>query len=466
MRSIPAELKNRIEKAQMTLYENANPHMKIFVYNSRWNELFTVYTIHNDTGLERLDTTAKRETAEAEPNMVYTVYIKDGTAHVISKPLPYNEMIPWDYEFEVGAADDVAIEFNGYWQRDQVSKRFNFIAEEYPWVFKQSGGTLTAQHWTGGTLQLATGVGRICALRGWIPAQAGHTQDQGLIVAYLKSGTAYYRNYALQENETYIWESEKEIEELPGGLTDIALFRTNDFRIGVLGRDSLGQVHMTVTVRNYAGMSLYPEIINTSTSIQDMSIELTPLTFADMYAPDEIMTAETSYTYPIGLCPLNYSIEITATRTGTDSLTISFNYPLIHGEGQESGFTIQGNREVATMLIDGNQIHLTLTAESDPFSNIVNHEISYNGISFDCPIVAEVTDACRIPMHEFTVIMPGDPPEVEETITATTELSEMVVTLTEIQFIETEDLEQGIVSAETDIAEMTIKMYDLNENPI
>ena len=144
MRPIPADLLTKIQSAHQTLYENANPYMKIFVNNSRWNELFTVYTIHNDTGLERLDTTAKRETAEAEPNMVYTIYIKDGTAHVISKPLPYDEMIPWEYEFEVGAADDVAIEFDGYWDQPAGGGRWNFVSDPLPWVFWQSAGSLKA----------------------------------------------------------------------------------------------------------------------------------------------------------------------------------------------------------------------------------------------------------------------------------------------------------------------------------
>ena len=157
MRSIPAELKARIEKAQQTLYENADPRMGIFVYNSRWNELFTVYTIHNKPNIDRIDVTAKREMALSDPNKLYAIYIEDGVSHVISKPLPYNEMIPWDAEFTVGAASDVAIEFNGYWERDQISKRFNFIADEYPWVFWQSGGTLKAgvQQLVGTELTLA-----------------------------------------------------------------------------------------------------------------------------------------------------------------------------------------------------------------------------------------------------------------------------------------------------------------------
>ena len=287
MRSIPAELKARIEKAQQTLYENANPRMGIFVYNSRWNELFTVYTIHNKPNIDRIDVTAKREMASSDPNKLYAIYIEDGVSYVISKPLPYNELIPWTPEFTVGAASDVAIELNGYWERDQVSKRFNFIAEDKPWVFKQSAGSLTAQYWNETPIELATGVDRICTMRGWLPAQADHTQDQGLIVVYLKSGSAYYRNYCLQsDGTTYLWETEQQITALPTGLVDIALFRTNDFRVGVLGRDSAGNVHMTVTIRNWAGMSLYPEHI--SIGLTNYTVQVQPIIYHDAFVSENI----------------------------------------------------------------------------------------------------------------------------------------------------------------------------------
>jgi hypothetical protein len=147
MRSIPSDLKQKIEKAQQTIFQNADPKMNIFVTKSRWQDLFNVFTIHNDTGLSRLDTTVKRETAEGEPNKAYTIYIKDGMAHVKSKPLPYDELTPWDYEFQVGLAEDVAIEFDGEWQRDFASKRFNFVADEKPFIFWQSGGVLKGNYW-------------------------------------------------------------------------------------------------------------------------------------------------------------------------------------------------------------------------------------------------------------------------------------------------------------------------------
>ena len=317
-------------------------------------------------------------------------------------------------------------------------------------------------------LTLATGAGRICALRGWIPAQAGHTQDQGLIVAYLKSGVAYYRNYALQENETYIWESEKEIAELPAGLTDIALFRTNDFRIGVLGRDSVGQVHMTVTVRNYAGMSVFPEFLNASVSVGGMSIALHELVFTDVEAKDETITAETTYdsNYAISLCPVGTEFTMSAEKTSSTSVTIEFNYPVIHGEGQASGFTADGNRTFDVMTIDGNKIHLTLDSESPPFGSTTNYTLLYDGSSFDCPIVVQGSSSCFGRLLTFEVEIPGIEPQTHETMTTTVTSNEMEIEVMMITFTEAETQEENTVTASVEVSDMTIQMLDLNESPI
>ncbi len=408
MRSIPTELKTRIEKAHQTLYENANPHMKIFVYNSRWNELFTVYTIHNKADIDRIDVTAKRETAEAEPNKLYAIYIEDGVSYVISKDLPYDETVPWDAEFTAGSASDIAIEFNGYWERDQVSKRFNFVADEYPWVFKQNSGSLTAQYWDGTSLELATGVGRICTIRGWLPAQADHTSDQGLIVAYLKSGVAYYRNYCLQsDGTTYLWETEQEITQLPSGLTDIALFRTNDFRIGVLGRDASDNAHMTVTTRNWAGMSLYPEV---PTIEVQLGLTYTPIEYIDTYSPTEVPTIETILE---GLEYCHISIPIPALvevrRISETESEIEINLPPINVAGSESGWTM-------TETVSGNPLTISSMTSA---GNIIT--INHNSVdsSLDIDLAYDETlgrlrlygsDTCRRLLNSFTALLEGEPP--------------------------------------------------------
>src|SRR6056297_619858 len=135
MRTIPSDLLEKINKRNQTIYENANPELKVLLSKGFSKELFRVYTVHDKENIAEIDVTAKRSQAASEPDKVYVAYIENGVAHVKSKPLPYDELIPWTYEFELGTASNVAIDFDGYWERLLGEKRFNLVADEYPWVF-------------------------------------------------------------------------------------------------------------------------------------------------------------------------------------------------------------------------------------------------------------------------------------------------------------------------------------------
>ena len=104
-------------------------------------------------------------------------------------------------------------------------------------------------------LTLATGVGRICALRGWKSSKTP-TTDDGLIVAYIKSGSVYYRNRCEQANQELVWEDERLVSDLPANCTDIALFRTNDYRVGFVAKDANNNIHWALTARTWAGFGI------------------------------------------------------------------------------------------------------------------------------------------------------------------------------------------------------------------
>ena len=258
---------------------------------------------------------------------------------------------------------------------------------------------------------LATGVGRICSMRGWIPAQGGHTQDQGLIVAYLKSGVAYYRNYCLQSDGTsYIWEEERLVDTLPTGLTDIALFRTNDFRIGVLGRDGANNVHVTVTVRNYAGMSLYPEM--SKVRGESAMLDFIPITFVDADSGDEVsrVTADKAYA---DFCPYDYEvIAHDGSMVGSTKGYIQFNYPVTIPPETIPLFSIP-NYEVTDAVHLGNgKVEITFTPSAGIFSDLT---VSYAWDSIKPPVRANVTPDCNPPIFSFSADMKGLMLEVVET---------------------------------------------------
>jgi len=290
VRQISQELLAKIQSRQKTLYNNAQPELKAYFSRGLTTELFLVHTIEQSNTLQAVDVTVKRPTVGAAPNEAYAVCVDDGLATIKSKHLPYDELTPWLDEFTVAAnVTSVAIEFDGYWDRDWKSRRFDFVTEEFPWVFYVQGGILYAQHWQQPKIMLATGVSKISTIRGWLPVTREHHNDQGLIIGYIKTdGLVYYRAYCHQPDGTRIWEVERRVAAITATATDIALFRTNDFRVGFLATVN-GMMQWRLTERNYAGMSIFPDLV--TTAISNISFEVIPIQNRNAYKSEQITAA-------------------------------------------------------------------------------------------------------------------------------------------------------------------------------
>ena len=348
MRSISADLLAKIQKSQQTIYQNANPALKVLLSKGFRKDLFRVYTIHNDELLEGLDVAVRRMDTLNKPNKVFVVYIKDGVAHLKSKDLPYDETIAWTYEFEIGSADEVATEFDGYWEREGTSGRWNLITGEYPYTFKVVAGELFVQLWDGTPISLATGVSKISAARGWRPSNGHATSDQGLIISYIKTdGTVWYRTYALQIGDFQAWEAERQIAEFTKTATEISTFRTNDFRVGFVVKNSDNTVELLLTTRNWAGMSFEPEYINVGL---DITMEVTPITYYDT-KEDENISAELDIW--LNVAEPIYPEVISAEHTSDWVITVMFSHLIdIDLSTVASAFTVKDSNNVTFGIIN------------------------------------------------------------------------------------------------------------------
>ena len=133
MRTIPSELLDRVKKKWQVPAENADPAMKVYRSKGFINELFQVFTIQEGETLQDVDVTVKRLSTGNIPDEAYAICIDDGIATVKSKELPYDDQTPWTDRLTVAlSATSVAIEFDGYWDRDYATRRFNFVTEAVP----------------------------------------------------------------------------------------------------------------------------------------------------------------------------------------------------------------------------------------------------------------------------------------------------------------------------------------------
>ncbi|HCP14817.1 MAG TPA: hypothetical protein DIT32_03440 [Peptococcaceae bacterium] len=293
MRTITTELLNRVKAKWQAPAENADPSMKAYLSRGFINELFQTFTIQEGSTLEEVDVTVSRPETESAPAEALALALDNGVATVLSKLLPYDDMVPWVTEYQVATGvSSVAIEFDGYWDRDFNTRRFNFVTEETPWLFYVISGVLYAQYGQNGTpTALASDVSKVAAIRGWIPANGDQANDQGLIVAYIKTdGTMFCKPYCVQADGEKAWEIEQQITEFVGTVSNLALFRTNDFRIGFMA-EIAGETWWTFSERNYAGMSYWPDML-TGQYTGITAIELTRIEESDLTIQDETLAGD------------------------------------------------------------------------------------------------------------------------------------------------------------------------------
>jgi hypothetical protein len=329
MRPIPQTLKQKIEKANQTLYENANPQMDVLLRRARSGltstDLFYVQTIREGDDLEALGIDLQRTDVNAAPSKAFNIYIKGGICKVATKNMPSKVKEQWLDVLTIGAATDCDIAFDGRWYKDS-KYRWQLVTIGNPWLFYVTAGNLYAKQWTADPVLLAEGVNKIAALRGWKNTYIWN-HDQGIIVCYLKNNAVYYRNYCQQPpDQPALWEIERQVD-LPAPAQNVALFRTNDYRTGFLC-ESEGQMYMTLTEREWANMAIPPEFLTASPA--SVKVEIFDIQYKNAYEVEQI-TAQPAVETDLGyVLTDNKFIEI-------------YNQPVDGDWGKELVFMIENN---------------------------------------------------------------------------------------------------------------------------
>lgn len=223
--------------------------------------LMQVSTDIQDIALRQLVT-------EPTPGHIYAIGIDpDGIIRVRSRVYNENAAIVWTpiYQLEEGTA--AAIEFNGTWGRRPGEEFFTLTCEEEPWLFwVDLDGVLHGQIGLNEDthIELATGASSVSAVRGY-NSNIVVEQDQGLIVAYIKDGSAYYRSYCRQLGGSAVWEDEVALTQLGSELTSIQTHRSADFRVGLVGSSPI-QNKWIITNRTYVAGTVPADTIRISSS--------------------------------------------------------------------------------------------------------------------------------------------------------------------------------------------------------
>lgn len=258
MRSIPLALKEKLSNRFKVESTDSQAKLRIIATQTSVNSLLSE-PIHENINSGYGDVALRQIEGETDLSLAYAICLDDGTAKIYKRMLLANMEYPWEYQWTLGSATDVAIEFNGVWKMNAQKEWYFLQTEEYPYLFYVRNGDLYVQTWNDfqSVMLLASGVSQISACKGW-QSSIDKNLDQGLVIGYLKNGSVYYRALCCQNNGSYLWEPEQEVTTLGTGNMTLSVIRTNDFRIGFLVQNN-GKMILALTHRNYAGMSVRPE---------------------------------------------------------------------------------------------------------------------------------------------------------------------------------------------------------------
>ena len=266
MRQIGPDLLSKLNQSEQTAANNADPKMSIQVSRARTTVMdssyWTVETIREKPGIGDISLAARRLKNYGRPDRLYEIHVDNGIVKTTIREYPDLQKVGWQPQFELGAGSAVAIAFDGEWELWR--KRWRLKTTEKPWIFwVDASGVLWAQLWdeVDTKVQLATGVSKVKAMRGW-KNKYYPERDQGIVVGYIKAdGFLYYRNYCQDIDGVQSWEMERKVDDVAFQVVNFNMWLTNDYRMGFVLENAIGEVYWLITERNWAGMAIGVETI-------------------------------------------------------------------------------------------------------------------------------------------------------------------------------------------------------------
>ena len=189
----------------------------------------------DDISMDVRDITMRQLLESNGPDQIWIVGLEAGKMLVSRRDYreTYTANPVWTGVYTAGEAIDAAIEFDGTWVLRDNADNFTIETEDQPWYFWViPDGTLLAQHGEDETtrLTLDTGVSAVSACRGY-SSNLYPEQDQGLVVAYVKGGLPYYRQYVFDAGlGTKHWLDAELLVNEP--VDSFRVHRLNDYRLG------------------------------------------------------------------------------------------------------------------------------------------------------------------------------------------------------------------------------------------
>jgi hypothetical protein len=337
MRAIDATLKARIELAQQTLYNNAQPQMEVTVTRPRtpitragfWQESIVT------AGATAICTSVAVRRSVKNPTRAYVAYVTSGGSLVV-KYADLNTAfsnLNWITEETIAGCTACALEFDGSFV-PSTRGRVEYLTDETPWLFYvTSEGELMAGL-LGGTYESLAGanVTAIDAIRG--VASIYKDEDQGLMVFFIQAGDVYHRDLIAG-----IWEEQAAVTLAPADAVSIKAERVFDWRIVLQITDSGGALYEVFSKMQASGWNSHEFI---ELAGMTASAVVYPINFLNSKSADEqiliaagLAVADNKYT----LSPVFYRAwNIEDDGDWGKYIVLRFDERVWNTKGHEDGF--------------------------------------------------------------------------------------------------------------------------------
>lgn len=467
MRNLPQSIIDKLNSKHQTTYNNSNISMDVYVTRAKNtvddSTYWTVETIRETSGLGEISVAPRHFRPYGPPNRIYEIHVHNGEVKTAIREYPDRLKDGWQDQFSLGTGTSVAIAFNGEWQR--YRNLFRLVTEEKPYVSWVDGnGDLWVQKWDehDTKFQLSSGVSKVRMIRAWKNTVI-HYLDQGVVVAYIKTdGKVYYRNYCIQEDYTEIWEPERELTDFTGTAVNVNLFITNDYRMGFVVEDSMGQVHWLVTPRNWGGMASPAEHL--ATSITDITFEVVPITYHDTYGDEHIETGITDVWFNVAE-PI-YPEVLSISNDDEYTIRIKFSHIIDYDlSAVGPAFSVKDSLETSFDIVstsagvDNSELVLTLVNFNGASGNLF---VTYDRtvVELDC-----LNQGSRFAIDSFTYEFTPDltPPEgfAEENLNVT--VTDITFDVTQVHY---SNAYNGGENLETSIMDISFVVTKVGHNPL
>lgn len=258
-----------------------------------------------NAGLDLLDLSIKQTAVNDTPEELWCIGLDAGEILVKSRPYGMAANASWTPRYSMGKGITAAIEFDGEWVLRNDNITYTIETEEIPYIFVvEDDNTLVVYKGNDLTTRfvLDTSVTQISAVRGY-KSKLHPEQDQGLIIAYVKSGQIYYRQLVYFTTTGKVqWDEAKILDDTTTN-TYVYVQRLNDYRIGFLTSNSQNNLWF-ISNRTYVNQAVQPEYEYLGFDMVDSLVNYVntvntgiPCVFEDVHAPQQ--TFYISYTYPL-----------------------------------------------------------------------------------------------------------------------------------------------------------------------